>query len=61
MRIRVILRLSTKCVSMKMIFHKMLLYKMQENHNEDKARKPRLLIIFVESIGQQDLLDISEE
>ena len=55
LRIRAILRLSTKCVYKKILFHEMILHEMlfheiQEKHKnkeEDKASKPRLLIIFV--------------
>ena len=39
----------------------MSFHKMQEKHDEDKASKSRLLIIFVGRIVQQDLLDISAD
>ena len=34
---------------------------MQENHDEDKSSKPRLLIIFVGRIGSKELIDISAD
>ena len=34
---------------------------MQENHYEDKASKPWLLIISVGRIARQNLLDISDD
>ena len=42
-----------------MIFQEILFHKMEEKHNEYKASKPRLLIIFVGCIVCQELLDIS--
>ena len=39
----------------------MLFHKMQEKHDEDKASKPRLLILFVGHIARQELLDISAD
>ena len=39
----------------------MILHKMQEKHDEDKASKPRLIILFVGHIGWQELLDISAD
>ena len=49
---------------MKMLYHKMLyhgiiFHKIQENHDEDKARKTWLLILFVVRIVRQELLEIS--
>ena len=40
-------------------FHEIIFREMQEKHDEDKASKPRLLIIFVGHIVRKDLLDIS--
>ena len=53
LRRRFILRLSTKCISTKLLFHEM-----QEKHDEEKAGKPWLLILFVGRIGRKELLDI---
>ena len=39
----------------------MLYHEMQEKHNEDKANKPWLLIIYVGRIVRQQLLDISAD
>ena len=56
MCIRVILKLSTKCVSIKVLFQEM-----QEKHDEEKSSNSRLLVIFVGHIGIQDLLEISAD
>ena len=39
----------------------MLFHKMQENHDEEKSSKPRLLILSVRRIERQELLDISAD
>ena len=39
----------------------MLFHEMQEKHDEDKASKPRLLILSVGSIERKELLDISAD
>ena len=36
-----------------MIFHEIIFHKMQEKHDEYKASKPRLLIVFVVRIGRK--------
>ena len=36
-------------------------HEIQENHDGEKARKPRLLILSVGHIAWQHLLDISED
>ena len=41
------------------IFHKIIFYKMQEKHDEEKASKPRLIILFVGHIIQKELLYFS--
>ena len=58
--------LSMKCVSMKIlfqksVFNKMLSKKFRNSMMVKKAMKPRLLIIFVGRIEQQQLLDISAD
>ena len=50
-----------KCVSTKIIFHEIILQKIQKKHDEDKASKPLLLNIFVGLIVRQGILDISED
>ena len=37
------------------------LHKMQEKHDEEKARNPRLLILSVGRIARQQILDISAD
>ena len=48
-----------------MLFHERLskndFHEIQEKHDEEKARKPRLLILSVECIARQQLLDISAD
>ena len=51
---------STKGFSKK-CFPQNAFHKIQENHDGEKSRKPRLLIPYVGRIAQQQLLDILAE
>ena len=42
-----------------MRFHENPFHEMQLKHDEDKASKPRLLVLFVGCIVRQELLDVS--